>query len=50
MECKAYKFKETQIEIIPIGDIHMGDKSFTEESLKKLKGYIEYIKTHSNAY
>ena len=50
MECKAYKFKETQIEIIPIGDCHVGDKAFTGESLEKLKGYIDYIKSHSNAY
>ena len=50
MECKAYKFKETRIELIPIGDCHMGDKAFTEDSLSKLKGYINYIKEHVNAY
>jgi UDP-2,3-diacylglucosamine pyrophosphatase LpxH len=50
MECKAYKFKETRIELIPIGDVHMGDKAFTAESLEKLKGYIDYIKNHSSAY
>jgi hypothetical protein len=50
MECKSYKFKENAIDLIPIGDIHMGDKAFTEESLRKLKGYIDYIKNHSNAY
>jgi hypothetical protein len=50
MECKSYKFKETAIDLVLIGDIHIGDKAFTDESLKKLKGYIDYIKTHSNAY
>lgn len=50
MECRSYKFKEKAIEIIPIGDIHMGDKAFTDESLEKLKGYINYIKSNSSAY
>lgn len=50
MECKAYKFKETQVDLILIGDIHIGDKACTEESITKLKGYIDYIKSHANAY
>jgi len=50
VECKAYRFKENEISLVPIGDIHMGDKSFTEDSLKKLKGYIDYVKNTKDAY
>lgn len=35
--------------IIPLGDIHWGDRNFTKESLKKLKGYCEWVMEHPNA-
>jgi hypothetical protein len=35
--------------IIPIGDIHMGDHNFTKESLKKLKGYCDWVMERPNA-
>jgi hypothetical protein len=50
MECKSYKFKFNEISVIPIGDVHMGDKQFTTESREKLQGYIDYIEKHENAF
>jgi hypothetical protein len=35
--------------LIPLSDIHIGDSSFTEYSLKKLKGYINWVKEHKNS-
>lgn len=35
--------------IIPIGDLHFGDKAFKEVSRKKLNGYIDWLKENKNA-
>jgi len=35
--------------LVPLGDIHIGDKGFTEKSRKKLIGYIDWIKAHKNS-
>ncbi len=35
--------------LIPIGDIHWGDKGFTKNSKKKLKGYLDWVKERDNA-
>lgn len=35
--------------LIPIGDTHLGDALFTKRSEKKLKGYVGWVKDHSNA-
>ena len=35
--------------LIPIGDIHIGDKAFGHEGRKKLRGYIDWVKTTENA-
>ncbi len=50
MRCNSYKFKASDIYLYPIGDIHIGDKSFNKTSLGKLKGYINWIKKTPNAY
>jgi hypothetical protein len=31
-------------DLIPLGDIHLGDEYFTKKSLLKLKGYIDWVK------
>lgn len=50
MKLQVYKFKENDIYIIPIGDVHIGDKCFNEESKRKLMGYIDWVKNTSNAF
>ena len=35
--------------LIPIGDIHIGDKAFGREGRKKLMGYIDWVKQTPNA-
>jgi len=35
--------------LIPIGDIHLGDSSFSDEAETKLRGYIKWIRSKSNA-
>lgn len=35
--------------LIPIGDLHRGDKHFTNVGLRKLTGYLEWVKEHKNA-
>lgn len=36
--------------LIPLGDLHRGDRHLTERGLNKLKGYLEWVKECSNAY
>jgi len=50
MEIKSYEFKFSDIYLVPIGDVHMGDEAFTKESRKKLEGYIDWVKKTRNAY
>jgi hypothetical protein len=35
--------------VLPIGDLHFSDKSFREQSYKKLTGYIDWVKKNPNA-
>lgn len=35
--------------LIPIGDIHIGDKAFGSVGRQKLRGYIQWVKEHDNA-
>jgi hypothetical protein len=35
--------------VIPISDLHYGDKAFTDNSLRVLKGNLDWVKEHSNA-
>ena len=35
--------------VIPIGDLHIGDKAFTKEGREKLEGYLRWVKEHENA-
>lgn len=35
--------------IIPIGDVHVGDKAFNKEGREKLNGYLRWVKDNPNA-
>lgn len=49
MKVKTVCFKENNVHIYPIGDLHIGDKAFDKESERKVKGYIEWVKQTPNA-
>ena len=36
--------------LIPIGDLHRGDRHLTTRGLNKLKGYLDWVISKSNAY
>ena len=40
---------ESTAYIIPIGDIHIGDKAFKKEGRTKLLGYLNWVKEHPNS-
>ena len=50
MRVKEFRTKFNDIYVIPLGDVHIGDKGFTQESEDKLKGYIDFVKKTANAY
>jgi len=50
MDVKAFKFNQNDIYLVPIGDIHLGDRAFTHESRMKLEGYVKWIRDTPNAY
>jgi hypothetical protein len=35
--------------LVPLSDIHLGDPACTDESLRKLRGYINWVKRRKNA-
>lgn len=41
--------KEPVAYLIPISDVHLGSKDFDDESEKKLRGYVNWVKERSNA-
>ena len=45
-ECRV---PEDTAYLIVLGDLHIGDKCFTKNSQKKLKGYIDWVKERPNA-
>lgn len=49
MHIKKYEFDDT-IDIVVLGDLHLGDKSFTKESARKLNRAIDYVRDNKNAY
>jgi hypothetical protein len=50
MKVKAIKSDKNEIFLIPIGDLHIGEKAFDKESEEKLLGYIDWIKKNKNSY
>jgi len=50
MEVFTVKSRHNEIFLIPIGDIHMGDRCFDSKSREKLQGYIDWVKSKSNAF
>ena len=43
MRVKEFRTKYNDIYIYPFGDLHIGDKGFSQSSEDKLKGYIDFI-------
>ncbi|MDP2693130.1 MAG: hypothetical protein Q8O88_05850, partial [bacterium] len=39
----------SKADLIPLGDMHLGDEYFTKKSLFKLKGYIDWIKQNPHS-
>ena len=50
MDIREIKTNFNDVYIIPLGDIHMGDKGFGEISRRKLQGYIDWVKATPNAF
>lgn len=49
MKLGTYRLLVDPLYIIVIGDLHIGDDAFTENSLKKLTGYINWVEERDNA-
>ena len=49
MKVLSCSIPENEMFIVPIGDIHCGDKGFTKESRKKLQDQIDWVKATPNA-
>jgi hypothetical protein len=49
MTYKEIEIPEKVGYIIPIGDLHYGDKNFKKEGLEKLKGYLEWVKENPSS-
>ena len=50
MKVKVVKTRKNELLLIPIGDLHIGDKAFNKESEVKLLSYIKWVKNNPNAY
>jgi len=51
MKVRVVKSKKNEIFLIPIGDLHIGEKAFNKESQDKLEGYIKWLRKNSkNSY
>ena len=42
--------KDKEAFVLPLGDLHIGDKGFTHKSRAKLQEKIDFVKSHKNAY
>jgi hypothetical protein len=49
MKYLEVEIPESVAYFIPIGDLHIGDVSFKKDGLKKLKGYLGWVKERPNA-
>lgn len=49
MKYLTVEIPENVAYVIPIGDIHLGDKGFKGEGETKLRGYLDWVKLHPNA-
>jgi len=50
MKLISHSIPEDHGYIIPIGDLHVGDKAFGARGKRKLKGYIDWVMDHPNAF
>uniref|UniRef100_A0A6M3L8T7 Putative calcineurin-like phosphoesterase n=1 Tax=viral metagenome TaxID=1070528 RepID=A0A6M3L8T7_9ZZZZ len=49
MQVIAIDIPEDHGYLIPVGDLHRGDRHLTQRGLDKLKGYLEWVKERANA-
>lgn len=49
MQVVTVDIKETTGYLIPIGDLHRGDRHLSAKGLGKLKGYLDWVKERPNA-
>jgi hypothetical protein len=49
MNYVTYEEPSDSAYLIPIGDLHVGDRAFGGRGLKKLKGYLEWVQAHPNS-
>jgi hypothetical protein len=50
METVTVSIPEDHGYLIPIGDLHRGDRHLTSRGLGKLKGYLDWVMSRPNAY
>jgi hypothetical protein len=50
METVTVSIPEDHGYLIPIGDLHRGDRHLTSRGLNKLKGYLDWVMSKPNAY
>lgn len=50
METVTVSIPEDHGYLIPIGDLHRGDRHLTSRGLNKLKGYLDWVMSRPNAY
>lgn len=49
MKIITCQIKSDEAYIIPIGDLHYGDKGFTGEAERKFEGYLDWVEERDNA-
>jgi len=49
MKTGVVRIKNDVSYIIPIGDLHIGDKAFSDNSRSKLNGYLKWVKETPDA-
>ncbi len=49
MKVVTHKVDSKTMYLIPMGDLHIGDKGFNEKSENNVKGYVDWVKKRDNA-
>lgn len=50
MKVKVVKSRFNELFLIPMGDLHVGEKGFNKESEDKVKSYVEWVKKKPNCF
>ena len=49
METVVVEIPDSKAYLVPMGDLHIGDKGFDKTSIKHVKGYVKWVKERKNA-